>query len=79
MKRREDGNILPLCKEEETMGNWKTYLLILVALLLVVVIVLTWGSLGSAVCMYGLITMGAALLYKRFLINRDAEDYQMED
>ena len=61
------------------MGNWRSCLLILVAVLLVVLIICTWGSLGSAVCMYGLITMGAALLIKRFLINRNGEDYQMED
>ena len=61
------------------MRNWRTYLLILVAVALTVLIVCTWGSLGSAVCLYCLITMGAALLIKRFLINRDASDYQMED
>ena len=65
--------------EVETMRNWRTYILILVAVLLVVGIIFTWGSLGSAVCMYGLITMGAALLFKRFLVNRNADDYQMED
>ena len=61
------------------MSNWRTYLLILVAVILGAVSALTWGSLGSAVCLYCLITMGAALLVKRFLINRDAEEYQMED
>lgn len=61
------------------MRNWRTYLLILVALLLAVLTVCTWGSLGSAVCMYGLLTMTAALLTKRFIMNRNAEDYQTED
>ncbi len=61
------------------MRNWRTYLLILVAVALTAVSALTWGSLGSAVCLYCLITMGAALLIKGFLINRDAGDYQMED
>lgn len=61
------------------MRNWRTYLLILVAVALTVLIVCTWGSLGSAVCLYCLITMVSALLIKRFLINRDADDYQMED
>ena len=60
------------------MRNWRTYLLILLAVLLVVTIIFTWGSLGSAVCIYCLITMGAALLFKRFLVNRNADDYQME-
>ncbi len=61
------------------MRNWRTYLLILVAALLVVLIICTWGSLGSAVCLYCLISMAAALLIKRFLINRNTDDYQMED
>ena len=61
------------------MRNWRTYLLILLALGLFAVSIATWGSLGSAVCIYCLIIMGAALLVKKFLINRDAGDYQMED
>ena len=61
------------------MRNWRTYLLILLAVLLVVTIIFTWGSLGSAVCMYGLLAMGAALLFQRFLVNRNADDYQTED
>lgn len=61
------------------MRNWRTYLLVLVAVLLTVLTLCTWGSLGSAVCMYGLITMAAALLTKRFILNRNAEDYQTEE
>lgn len=61
------------------MRNWRACLLVLVAVALIALIILTWGSLGSAVCLYCLITMGAAVLIKRFLINRNAEDYQMED
>lgn len=61
------------------MRNWRTWLLILLALGLIAVSIATWGSLGSAVCIYCLITMGAALLFKRFLINRDSEDYQTDD
>ena len=61
------------------MGKIRICLLILVALGLLGLSIGTWGSLGSAVCIYCLITMGAALLFKRFLINRNSEDYQMED
>ena len=57
----------------------RTILLIVLAAVLLMTAILTWGSLGSAVCIYCLITMGAALLFKRFLINRNSEDYQMED
>ena len=61
------------------MKRWTNLLPILLAIGLVILAIATWGSLGSAVCMYGLITMGAALLYKRFLINRNADDFQMDD
>ena len=54
-------------------------LLIGLIVLMVTVMILTWGSVGSAVLAYGLITMGCAVLYRRFLINREESDYQMED
>ena len=59
--------------------NLRTFLLILVALGLTILAIATWGSVGSAVCIYCLIVMAAALLFKRFLVNRDGSDYQMED
>lgn len=58
--------------------NLRTILLILVALGLAALAVSTWGSVGSAVCVYGLITMGAALLVKHFLINRDDDTFDSE-
>ena len=61
------------------MRNWRTWLLILLALGLIAVSIATWGSLGSAVCVYCVIIMGAALLFKRFLINRNGDDYQMDE
>lgn len=56
----------------------RTLLLVLVALGLLVLAVLTWGSVGSAVCVYGLITMGAAILFKRFLVNREEGLFDQE-
>lgn len=58
--------------------DWRTILLVLVALGLAVLAVCTWGSVGSAVCVYGLITMGAAFLYKRFLVNRNNSKFDSE-
>ena len=37
------------------------------ALVMLTVMIATWGSIGSAAMAMGLITMGAALLYRRFL------------
>lgn len=59
--------------------NLRTLLLILVTLGLTILAIATWGSVGSAVCIYCLIVMAAALLFKRFLVNRDGSDYQMEE
>ena len=56
----------------------RTILLILVALGLAALAIFTWGSVGSAVCLYCLITMGAALLFKRFLIHRDSDQFDSE-
>ena len=56
----------------------RTIFLILVALGLLALAVCTWGSVGSAVCILCLITMGSALLVKRFLINRDESPFDSE-
>ena len=58
--------------------EWRTVLLALIALGLAVLGVCTWGSVGSAVCIYGLITMAAAILFKRFLVNRDSDQFDSE-
>ena len=52
------------------MGRW---LLILLAVVMVVIMIAYWGSIGSAVMAFGLIELAAALIYKRFL-NRDRSD-----
>ena len=54
-------------------------LLAILAAALVTVMVLTWGSLGSAVMALCLIAMMSALLFRKFLTDRDESDYQMED
>lgn len=56
----------------------RTILLILIALGLLALAICTWGSVGSAVCILCLITMGSALLVKRFLINRDESPFDSE-
>ena len=56
----------------------RTILLILVALGLLALAICTWGSVGSAVCILCLISMGSALLVKKFLINRDESPFDSE-
>ena len=56
----------------------RTILLIVLTAELLITAILTWGSLGSAVCIYGLIMMGAALIYQRFLTHRSEDDFTDE-
>ena len=56
----------------------RTILLILVALGLLALAICTWGSVGSAVCILCLISMGSALLVIKFLINRDESPFDSE-
>ena len=58
--------------------NLRTILLILVALGLAALAIATWGSVGSAVCVLCLLSMGSALLVKHFLINRDDDRFDSE-
>ena len=55
----------------------RTILLIVVMAVLLITAVLTWGSIGSAVCVSGLIMMAASLIYQRFLTNRE-DDFKDE-
>ena len=57
---------------------WRTILLLLMALGLLVLAIATWGSVGSAVCILCLMSMGSALLVKKFLINRDDSPFDSE-
>ena len=56
----------------------RTILLIVLAAVLLMTAILTWGSIGSAVCIYGLIMLGASLLYQRFLTHRSEDDFKDE-
>ena len=49
--------------------------LVALALVMVVAMVATWGSIGSAAMAMGLISMGAALLYLRFLNREDPDQW----
>ena len=49
--------------------------LVALAAVMVIVMIATWGSIGSAAMAMGLITMGAALLYLRFLNREDPDQW----
>ena len=55
------------------MSPLRITILAVLALGMLVVAILTWGSIGSIVMIFCLILMGLSLLYQHFLINRDDE------
>ena len=55
------------------MKPWRIALLIILAIVMLVVAILTWGSVGSLVMVLCLILMALSLLYNHFIINRDDE------
>ena len=55
------------------MKPWRIALLIILAIVMLAVAILTWGSVGSLVMVLCLILMGLSLLYNHFIINRDDE------
>ena len=60
------------------MRIWQKLLAAALAAALLYGAVAGQGSMGGMICMYGLLTMGAALLYQRFLTHRDENDFDME-
>ena len=61
------------------MGSTQKKLLTVVLIVVIAVIILTWGSIGSAALTLGLLLAGIFLLLRKSIIDRDAEDYWMED
>lgn len=55
------------------MSPLRIAILVILAVVMLVVAILTWGSVGSIVMILCLILMGLGLLYNHFIINRDDE------
>ncbi len=60
------------------MGNFRKILILVVAALLLVGMILAWGSIGSALLGFCLLMLVSALLVQRFVTNRDDDDFQEE-
>ena len=60
------------------MSTWRILLLVILAAAMLIVAILTWGSVGSLTLIFGLIMMGLGLLYQHFLTNRDDSDYFLQ-
>ena len=60
------------------MGKLRIFLLVLVAIAITTLMLVTWGSIGSAMCAFLLIVMVAALLYRKFVLERDEDTFDWE-
>ena len=60
------------------MSKWQIILLSVITVFLLVLILTTWGSVGSILCTFCLILMGVALAYRKLVLDRDDDDFKME-
>ena len=60
------------------MGKIQIILLALLAVGITVLMVATWGSVGSVMCAFLLIIMVAAVLYRKLLLDRDEDMFDWE-
>ena len=61
------------------MGSTQKNLLTIVLVAVIALIIFTWGSIGSAALTLGLLLAGIFLLLRKTIIDRDADDYWMEE
>ena len=60
------------------MGKIQIFLLVLLAIGITTLMLVTWGSVGSALCAFLLIIMVAALLYRKLVLDRDEDTFDWE-
>ena len=60
------------------MGKLRVFLLVLLAIAITTVMLIFWGSIGSALCAFLLIMMVAALLYRKLVLERDEDTFDWE-
>ena len=60
------------------MKLWQKILATAVSAGLVLAAVVSWGSVGSMICIYALIVMISAVLFQKFVTNRDSDNFDTE-
>ena len=60
------------------MGKFQIFLLVLLAIAITTLMLVTWGSIGSALCAFLLIIMVAAVLYRKLILERDEDMFDWE-
>lgn len=61
------------------MGKLQNILLFVVLFVVVAVIILTWGSIGSAILTLALLISLGYILLSKFMETHNADDFRMED
>ena len=60
------------------MGKWQIFLLVLLAIAITTLMLVTWGSVGSALCAFLLIIMVVALIYRKLVLERDEDTFDWD-
>lgn len=60
------------------MSKWQIILLSVIALGVLVLAIATWGSVGSILCVFLLILMAVAILYRKLVLERDEDTFDWE-
>ena len=60
------------------MGKIQIFLLVLLAIGLTTLMLVTWGSVGSALCAFLLIMMVAAILCRKLVLERNEDKFGWE-
>lgn len=60
------------------MGKFQIFLLVLLAIGITTLMLVTWGSVGSILCAFLLIIMVAAVLYRKFFLERDEDMFDWD-
>ena len=60
------------------MGKFQIFLLVLLAIAITTQMLVTWGSIGSALCAFLLIIMVAAVLYRKLVLDRDEDMFDWD-
>ena len=60
------------------MGKWQIFLLVVLAIAITTLMLVTWGSVGSALCAFLLIIMVVAILYRKLVLERDEDTFDWD-
>ena len=60
------------------MGKLQIFLLVLLAIGITTLMLVTWGSVGSALCAFLLIVMVAAIAYRKLILERDDDMFDWD-